>query len=202
MTRARTDCLLVWGLAGSLLVGLLALTLLPWWLTLDALDARIASAEDRLGRYQRIAAGLPMLRDELERVRTDPALAGLYVQAATETIAGAELQRQLQQIIAAARGRLISVQLLPTTSADAEAPTRLHVRAQVQGTTATLFEILYRIEQARPLLFVERLSARSAAQPEQRLRASRAATPSLATAPEGALMLRLDVFGFVRGEEP
>ncbi|NKN32828.1 type II secretion system protein GspM [Marichromatium bheemlicum] len=192
MSRHRA-CMLLWGGVASVLFALLALTLRPWWLELSALDARIASAEERLQRYRRIAAEHPQIQVELARIGTAPGVAGLYIQAPSETLAGAELQRRLQQIIAAADGRLISIQLLPVTQSDPEAPARLHVRAQIQGTTTTLFEILYRIDQARPLLFVEQLAAHSAVRPERHQIAS--GTPDSA----GSLVLQLDVFGFVRG---
>jgi general secretion pathway protein M len=79
----------------------------------------------------------------------------------------------------------------------------VRVRTQIQGSTETLLDILYALEEARPFLFVDQLSLRSSARPPMPMedpggRALRRPPSN----PAGELTMRLDVFGFTLGETP
>ena len=89
----------------------------------------------------------------------------------------------------------MSAQVLPVD--EKEQPARIRVRIQFQSTTAALFEVLYRIENARPFLFVEQMSLRSAASdiPAQMLPQPRNLRPL--PRPLDELTVRLDLFGYV-----
>ena len=108
---------------------------------------------------------LPALRSELSRVNNNDDFKAFYFSAATPALAGAELQRKVQDIVSAAQGRLISTQLLPEEKD--EQPARVRLRTQIQGSTDTLLQVLYHIEESRPFLFVEQVSVRSSARPDQ-----------------------------------
>lgn len=188
-------CLLVWGLA--ILLPLLALggILVPWASQLARLDERIATSESQLARYRHLLAALPRLKEALERERNDQTYKANYFDARTMALAGAQLQSQIQGIVNTAKGRLVSTQILP--SEGHESPPRIQVRTQIQGSTESLLEVLYQLELARPFLFVEQVSVRSSARPEQTpqgLPARRAPGRQA-----GDLVIRLDVFGFVLG---
>jgi general secretion pathway protein M len=75
------------------------------------------------------------------------------------------------------------------------------VRIQLQGSTDQLFDVLYKIDEARPFLFVDQLSIRSMVQPErpavnEQVRRVRRGRPTPATED---LTVRLDIFGFTLG---
>lgn len=195
----RRFCLLAWTLA--ILAPLLVVTAIavPWMQRHGELSDAIAAAEDQLLRYRRVVATLPALRAELDRVNNNQDFKAFYFAADTPALAGAELQRKVQDIVSAAQGRLISTQLLP--EAKDEQPARVRVRTQIQGSADTLLQVLYGLEEARPFLFVEQVSVRSSAraeqpQPEGRARAVR--RPAINEA--GELTVRLDIFGFALPE--
>ena len=76
----------------------------------------------------------------------------------------------------------------------------MRLRVQIQGSTDTLLEILYELDQARPFLFVEQVSVRSSARPElpeQAVRGRPVRRPQVNEV--GELTVRLDGFGFALG---
>ena len=197
-SRPKIICVLGWILLLSvplLVIGGLAAA---WSSEMSSLSVRIADSEDQLVRYRRMIRSLPELRAELERVRANESFKAFYFDAPTPALAGAELQRQVQDIVTAASGRLISTQILP--GPPEESPPRVRVRTQIQGSTETLLDVLYNLEQARPFLFVDQVSVRSSARPQQpaadpRGRAIRRPPVN----PAGELTIRLDIFGFTLG---
>lgn len=192
---SRPFCLLVWGLA--ILLPLLALggILVPWASEVASLDERITDSESQLARYRHLLDSLPRLKAELERERSDQTYKANYFDARTMALAGAQLQSQIQGIVNTAKGRLVSTQILPQEQH--ETPPRIRVRTQIQGSTESLLEVLYQLELARPFLFVEQVSIRSSARPEQTAQnRERRRSP---TRQGGDLIIRLDVFGFVLG---
>jgi general secretion pathway protein M len=172
----------------------------PWIDRMGRLDDAIGEGEDQLVRYRRLVATLPDLRAELEQVNKNDAFKAFYFDAATPALAGAELQRKIQDLVTGAEGRLISTQLLPEQKD--EHPPRVRIRTQIQGSTDTLLNVLYEIEQARPFLFVDQVSVRSSARPDmpaQALPGRRARR--LPVEQGGELTVRLDIFGFALGGE-
>lgn len=203
MTRSvspRRFCALAWALLVLLPALALAAVAVPWMERLTALQDAIAASEDQLLRYRRLVATLPALRAELVQVNSNQDFKAFYFSAPTPALAGAELQRRVQDIVSAARGRLISTQLLPEEKD--EQPARVRLRTQIQGSTETLLQVLYGIEGARPFLFVEQLSVRSSARPNLPEQAGRARTLRRPPIDEmGELTVRLDVFGFALAGE-
>lgn len=197
--KPATDRPLCLGLLGAAVLApilLVAAIAIPWLGRISALDDTIAGNRDQLQRYQRLVGTLPALQAELEQARTNDAFDAFYFKAPTQALAGAQLQTQIQEIVTAAAGRLISTQILPPEGQ--ETPSRIRVRTQIQGSTETLMEVLYRLEQTRPFLFVERLSVRSAARPAV------SSSPALVRRhlmanQAGELTVRLDIYGFVLG---
>jgi general secretion pathway protein M len=194
----RTFCALGWLLL-ILVPGLvLASFLVPALVRMDRLDTAIEERRDELVRYRRLIATLPNLRAELEQVRSNEDFKAFYFEASTPALAGAELQQKVQEIVTAAAGRLISTQLLPEQQD--EHPPRVRIRAQIQGSTDSLMDVLYAIEEARPFLFVDQVSVRSSARADLPERVSRRARRSRVGVDPGAeLTVRLDIFGFALG---
>jgi general secretion pathway protein M len=169
---------------------------LAWHTAVADLDAQITSSRDQLIRYQGLVATLPALRTELERTQANDDFKAFYFDAETPSLAGAQLQREVQEMVRAAGARPISGQILPVNSE--ERPLKVRVRIQLQATTDELLDVLYRIESARPFLFVDQVSIRSTTPRARgvpgrlRGRARRGGTQEI-----GALTVRLDVFGYV-----
>ncbi len=173
---------------------ILAALLLPWLNRLVALNSEIEHSSEQIARYRRLVEQLPKLRAELEQAQANETFAAFYFKAPTQALAGAQVQSQIQEIVKVAGGRLISTQILPTEVQ--EVPPRIRVRVQIQGSTETLLAVLQRINQAKPFLFVERLSVRSSARPLESVSPmARRPLPEQG----GGLTVRLDLYGFVLG---
>jgi len=195
----RRRCILAWGLAVLIPAILLFSVGWPWLQRVSSLEMEISDAQEKLTRYRRQIATLPGLQAELEQVRSNEDVKAFYYDAATPQLAGAQMQRELQDMVKQAGARLISAQILPTDAE--EQPPRVSIRTQIQGETDALLDVLYQIEHARPFLFVDQLSvratARSVARRNPRLRGRRS---SARQQPQGQLTVRLDVFGYALGE--
>lgn len=196
--RSNRYCAFVWTAAILLPVLLITALALPWMERVARLDGGIADGQDQLQRYRRLIATLPALRAELERVNNNQDFKAFYFEAATPALAGAELQRKVQDIVTAAKGRLISTQLLPEEKD--EQPARVHLRTQIQGSTETLLEVLHQLDLARPFLFVEQVSIRSSARPDLPEQTPQGRPIRRQAGNEaGELTVRLDIFGFTLG---
>lgn len=182
-------------LLGTLLfVSLVAVGLVLPWLEQDRrYSAEIERLSDQIDRFGRMAAPLPQLLATEGKITDDPAIGSFYLSGKTANLAAAELQNRLKQMVEGAGGTLVSSQLLPTQ--DQEGSQVVSVSLRLNSTTEALFDILYKIESARPLLFVDTLSVR-----EQKRRTARP-TRKGQQPPETIhdLSVRLDVYGYLRG---
>jgi general secretion pathway protein M len=188
-------CIGAWAVTLLLPLLLLAAILLPWWLRLHELEVQRERSLDQLYRYQRLVATLPGLRAELAREQANDDFKAFYFDAETPALAGARLQSEVQEMVRSAGARPISTQILPADQD--EQPPRVRIRTQLQGSTDQLLDVLYRIESARPFLFVDQLSIRSTtprAAPVRRGVARHAIGRDV-----GELTVRLDIFGFILG---
>jgi general secretion pathway protein M len=191
----RRYCVLAWGLAILVPLLIVAAIAVPWLQRMGELKQSIGQSEDQLLRYRRLIATLPTLRAELAQVKRNDDYKAFYFAASTPALAGAELQRKIQDIVAAAQGRLISTQLLPDEKS--EQPARVRLRTQIQGSTETLLQILYAIDGSRPFLFVEQASVRSSARadlPDAMMPGRQFRRPQMDAS--GELTVRLDIYGF------
>lgn len=193
---SKAVCILAWVLILSIPLLLVGAVAVYWSAEMGRLSSAIADSEDQLARYRRMIRTLPDLQLELERVRANESFKAFYFNAPTESLAGAELQRKVQDIVTAANGRLISTQILPAPPE--ETPPRVRVRTQIQGSTETLLDVLYDLEQARPFLFVDQVSVRSSSRPQSIANDPRAIRRPPIN-PAGELTVRLDIFGFTLG---
>jgi general secretion pathway protein M len=195
LTPERLTCVAM--LSATVLLPLLATAfgLHLWLKELAFRDEQIDADRDKLSRYQDLVATLPILRTALQSEQSNDTFRAFYFDAPTPAIAGAQLQREIQEMIRAAGARPISAQVLPFS--DNEDPPRVRARIQLQGDTEQLQAVLHRIESSRPFLIIDQMSIRSQARsvplvarqrPDVRRR-------NLAQT-QGPLTVRIDVFGY------
>ena len=137
----------------------------------------------------------PALRQALADEQSNDAFKAYYFDADTPAIAGAQLQSEVQDMVRSAGARPVSAQVLPSNEQDD--PPRVRVRIQLQGTTEQLFDVLYRVESARPFLLIDQLSIRSQARSNQRRGRTARGTPRPDN--QDQLTVRLDIFGYFLG---
>ena len=197
-------CILAWAAAILIPLALIVGIGWPWLERVSDLDGEIESLTDQTARYHRLLQTLPGLQAELEQVRSNEDVKAFYFDAKTPALAGAQLQREVQEMVKTSGGRLVSTQILPPPQE--ELPPRVRVRAQIQGKTDALLDLLYQIEQARPFLFVDQISVRSTSRRTSGARSTRLRGRqrhrSVRRQPQGQLTVRLDVFGYALGEAP
>ena len=189
------SCLLAW--SGAILIPAIILLGIgvPWLQRMTELESETESVVDQIQRYERLIATIPRLKAELDRERNNQEIKAFYFDAPTAALAGAQLQGAIQEMVQAAGARLANSQFLPAESN--EQPPRVRIRAQIQGDTNAMLDVLYSIEHARPFLFVDQLSVRSTTRRERRDRRQGGNSPPAETKQE--LTIRLDIFGYALG---
>jgi general secretion pathway protein M len=184
-------CLLAW-VAVILLPSLIIVAvMLPWWSKLQDLSEQIDTDRHQIDRFQRVVASLPSLREALQRERSNDDYKAYSFDEATPALAGARLQREVQEMIRAVNARPISAQVLPADGGSS--PPQVRIRVQIQADTDQLFELLYRLEEAEPFLFVDQMSIRSTSSRARRVSRNRQPNRREET---DTLTVRLDIFGY------
>jgi general secretion pathway protein M len=149
-----------------LAVGLLILTLLLVYGAIVApLRALYSSyretGEDllfRLQRLQTVAAERDYWVTRLAEIRREGERTKNVFTQGTPALASADLQTRIKGIVTDAGGELISTQVIPERTEDQF--TRIAVKVRLNGSTGVLRQVLYDIESAQPVLFVENLNVR------------------------------------------
>lgn len=131
-----------------------------WWLH-ERYDQAIDVFSDRLQRYQRVAALRPGIEEAIKDVEKRNARRN-YLQAASSTLATAELQRLVTQIVERHKGRVASSQVLPIKEeAKKGSATKISVSVQLNASAVPLQLILHALETNEPYLFVNLLTVRA-----------------------------------------
>src|SRR5215469_2905439 len=152
-------------------------------------EASIAQSRDALERYRYIAAALPERQAEMTALhQRAPARAG-FLQGSNEMLVAAQIQNRLKALVEAAHGELRSTQILPPQ--EDEHLRRVAVRCQMELTMGAVQQVLYGIETAYPLLFIDNLDMRAHTQRR------REAPPDQ----EPKIDVRFDVYGYMSPEK-
>lgn len=155
------------GRAGqALAAGLALFALLLVWLgvvapVLDFYATRqeeIAQSAARIARQNALIASLPALREAAQSAGAKPSTSVLS--GATDAIAGAALQEQVQGMAAAASATLTSIETLP---ADQHGNyRRIGVRVQMSATLPVIVALMRAVEEAEPAMVIDDLHITSA----------------------------------------
>ena len=131
---------------------------MPLWLLNHRYDVAIEDATIRLERYSKIAGmreGLQKKFAEVQALGTTPH----YLKSATPALAATELQEVVRSILDANGGKLNSIQILPHK--DEGLYRKVAVSLQLTAPLSALKVVLYKLESARPYLFIDNLSVRA-----------------------------------------
>jgi general secretion pathway protein M len=148
--------------------------------------ASIAQSRQILADYERLNAELPSLEQRLSQIRASGADTAGFLDGPNAAMIAAKLQGDVQQIATAAEVALRSSQTLPPAKEGSFR--RIGLQLELGATPAGLQRLLYRIETARPALFVQHLSIR--------LPEDGTATSALDGQPQ--LTIRLELCGYQR----
>jgi general secretion pathway protein M len=155
-------------------------------------DQAIGEVEGQLVHYQRLAAMRPVFARQLERLASEQATDGYYLNGGTDALAAAALQDQVSTLVDANGGALRSMQ--PLAGVDEQGFRRITVRVEMTATIEPLFETLYALETGMPVLFVENLDIQSR---HARRRNSQATATPIAADDEPLLVVAFDLSGYM-----
>ena len=160
---ARLDAKQQRHLAISILVlvviALLSVTAGPVWYANASRQAALDQAQERLLRYQQIAARDKELLPQYEALRQVQKSAGNQLRSDTGAVAGAELQRRVKDITANHQAQIVSTQILPVASE--EGFVRIALRVRLRGVLPSLLRSIYDIETNEVHMFLDNLSLRN-----------------------------------------
>lgn len=144
------------GLLVLLLFVVYKVALQPAWNSYAGLLEQIEDSRSELQRYQAIAAELPTLRNAYHRTRSQRPLAPYLLQGNNRALAGASLQRQLQDAVSSNGGRILSSRTLePVSQGELE---RIALNARFQIGMKGLQKVIYTTQNSTPFLRISQLN--------------------------------------------
>jgi len=137
----------------------LSLTLLPIYVANASRQNTLDETQERLVRYEQIAARDRELLPQYEALRTRQKSAGNHLRSDTVAVAGAELQRIVKQIAGQHQAQIVSTQILPAS--EEEGFVRIAIKVRVRGALPSILQSLYDVETNDVHMFVDNLSIRN-----------------------------------------
>jgi general secretion pathway protein M len=142
------------------LIVVLALNFVAWpfWTAWSLHAEQVGMLKRQVVTMESLADAAPRYEAVAQKVAANPEAQVLTFAAPQPTLAVAQLQGQLSQVIAAAPGVVMSSQTLPETRDGAL--TKISVQTMVEADIKALVKILHGIDAARPLLKLDKLVVR------------------------------------------
>ena len=161
------------GLLLLVICTLVAAVVVPVWWQHKRYDGLIEEYSDRLTRYRRVAALRPRIEDALsDAAKRDSRK--FYLKAVSPTLAAAELQGLVTQLIGTNKGRVFSSQIQQATddpkndakdgatpNSPAKSPVKVSVSVQMTASAVPLQLILHAVESQEPYLLIDQLTVRT-----------------------------------------
>lgn len=120
---------------------------------------QIAEKRDRLQRLDRVAAELPSLRRTLTALRDSTRRTQFLLVGSSDTVAAADLQSKVKEIVSQAGAEMTSAESLPPVPRDEFR--KVGIRAVVIGDLEMLAAVLRSIQTAHPPLFIDEIAVRN-----------------------------------------
>ncbi len=182
-----------WLAIGLLLTTIMSIALLifmPWYnsltKTLEDIDEQIF----RDKRYQRVIASREEVLTEIEQGRIEINSLGYFSAQTKPSLAAAELQKRLKEMVQNADGEISSTQVLPNK--DADGLLRITVKVKLTGDMEMLRNLLFEIDVEKPLMMIENLTI--VPSPAKRNRKTRKREQT------GKIVVTLEVSSYIRKE--
>jgi hypothetical protein len=141
---------------GTALIGVWSLIVSPIASSLSSDRQRLSFSQLRLQRYREIIKSEPSLRARLARLKAADSGPARFFQGSDTTLLSTELQQSVQGIIAAAGTEVGSSQSVAVRQE--EGFFRLGLQLTLTTSAAGLYRVLYGLETASPMLFIDRLT--------------------------------------------
>jgi general secretion pathway protein M len=151
-------------------------------------DAEIERSQELLAGFRRLGAGRIQLQKHVEDLRERTVGQTAYLDAASEALAAADLQKLVTKLVESSGGRLLSTVTLPAREAAPFRQIAIQVRMDVDIAQAQ--KIFHGLDSADLLVFIENLHMRGA--PVRNMRQDEEAAIKLD--------VRFDLYGYMRAE--
>jgi general secretion pathway protein M len=176
------------------LVLLIAVIVVPAWSMNRHYDELISGMSSQLEIYKRVATHSDEYKAEYQRLVSFQQQDKRYLQSATESLATAELQRTVKQVVASRHGEILSTQVLQTTVE--EGFSKVVIRIRMKSTLEDMLVIFYALESEKPFLFIDNVSIRSRPVSRRRMPANKDLSEALSQ-----LDIDFQLSGYMRGEK-
>ena len=157
-------------------------------------DELINGMSDQLAVYKRVAQNSQQYQDRFQRLLSQQRQDRRYLKSNTESLATAELQSVVKQVIAANQGEILSTQVTPTT--EEQGFKRVSIRIRMKSTLEDSVKIFHTLETKKPYLFIEQVTIRSRQVSRRRLPSSKAIEEAISQ-----LDIDFQLSGYMRGGE-
>lgn len=144
------------GILAAVVVAVLGVTVLPIWSANAARQQTLDDLNERLNRYERIAARDQALLPRYEALRAAQMASGNYLKSGTVAVAGAELQRRITDIAGTNQALILSTQILPAENETGFV--RITIKVRLRGPLPAILQSLYDIETDDVFMFLDNLS--------------------------------------------
>jgi general secretion pathway protein M len=131
------------------------------------------------------------LTERLEQLRGLPQFNDFLLNQSAPNLAAAELENRVKTTVAQRQGRMISMQMVPTT-ATPEGLLPVTIKISARGTIETVQALLHALESGTPLLFLDNVEVAPS-------RGTRSRYQRTIAAPQ--LDISFDLTGYIRAEE-
>ena len=155
-------------------------------------DELITGMRDQLVVYRRVAQHSPQYQDRFQRLLSQQRQDRRYLTSQTESLATAEFQSVVKQVIAANQGEILSTQVTPTT--EEQGFKRVSIRIRMKSTLEDMVKIFHTLESRKPYLFIEQVTIRSRQVSRRRLPTSKAIEEAISQ-----LDIDFQLSGYMRG---
>lgn len=117
----------------------------------------------KLQRLKQAVSEKDLILQRLDKIKALSQGNEAFLPTGVPSIASAELQSRIKQIVGQAGGELSSTQVIPEQNE--ENAIRIGVKARLNASTPTLRQILHDFESGKPYLFIDNLNIRPIRQP-------------------------------------
>jgi general secretion pathway protein M len=180
------------GLLVVLILTLVFYGIMPLVQTYKSNADEVAILEKRLVTLRSMLANKSLVDNALERLDSMNTTGDVFLKGNKVAIASANLREFVSDVVKESGGVLVSTQDYETESLDIA--NAVGLRLQFNGEINNLSDLLYKLESARPLVFIDKMTITSSAAKNRRGSRSRRLS---ARSSRKSLTVRLDIFGYM-----
>ncbi len=155
-------------------------------------DELIDGMRDQLVVYKRVARNSKQYQARFQQLLRLQRQDRRYLKSDTESLATAELQSIVKQVIAGNQGEILSTQV--SRSTEEQGFKRISIRIRMKSTLEDMVKIFHALESNKPYLFVENVTVRSRQVARRRLPANKAIEEAMSQ-----LDIDFQLSGYMRG---